>query len=198
MKIRYIAAILLLHTPIITVAEPICHIEDVNYIDLPNLIEMADAIVILRIERNLSDTIMMVSFYSTHECYIYQTLKGDIPKGLRIKVRLYKLEGWFPDPYARFSKHLIFLVKKTNENEPTDYRMLTVCGAQTLLAPSDHEKMLEGNTIEEQVKSLIKDTIDYQTKEYQKRMKFLKSMLSQSEDAEQSPGSNSLEVESRE
>ncbi|UCE65070.1 MAG: hypothetical protein JSU85_09315 [Candidatus Zixiibacteriota bacterium] len=194
MKAGYFVVIVLLLTPIISVAEPICHIEDVNYIDLPNLIEKADAIVILRVERNLYDPIMMVTFYSTRECYIYQTLKGDIPKGSRIKVRLYNLEGRFPDPYARFSKHLIFLVKKADENEPTDYRMLTLCGAQTLLKPSGHEKMPKGDTIEEQVKNLIKDAIDYQTKEHQKRMKFLNSMIGQSGNSEQSSGSDSLEA----
>jgi hypothetical protein len=180
MKIRYVAATLLLLTSVIAFADPICSIENVNYIDLPNLIKMSDAIVILRVERNLSDTHIMSSFYSKYECYIYQTLKGDLPKNTRVKIQLYGIEGSLKYPYARGSIHLIFLVKKTDENEPTDYRMLTVCGAETLLRPSGHEKMPEGKTVEEQVKCLVRDAIDYQTEEYQKRMRFLNIMLGNS------------------
>lgn len=143
---------------------------------LAKLIDMADAIVILRIDRHLSgfgsDT-----FYSTHECFIYQSIKGDIPKGTRIKLQLMDTEGSFATPYAWGSTHLMFLIKKAAEDEPTEYRTLTVNGAQVLLSPLGHEKPPEGKTIEEKVKNLIKDAILYQAKEHEKKQKFLKAMI---------------------
>ena len=67
--------------------------------ELKKLIAMADAIVVLRIDRHLSD-FNSPTFYSTHECYIYQTFKGDIPKNSRINLRLMNTEGSFATPYA--------------------------------------------------------------------------------------------------
>jgi len=178
MERRCFAAIILLvvFAPLTTNSVPIGY-----YPGLKKLIDSADAIVILRIDRHLTG-FGSPTFYSTHECYIYQTIKGDIPKNTRIKVQLMNTEGSFATPYAHWSTHLMFLMKKANEDEPTDYRTITFKGAQTLLSPLGHEKAPEGKTIEQKVKNLIKDAIVYQTKEYEKRQKFLKTMLGQGGD----------------
>ena len=146
------------------------------YPGLKKLIDSADAIVILRIDRHLSG-FGSPTFYSTHECYIYQTIKGDIPKNTRINLRLMNTEASFTTPYAQGSTHLMFLMKKATEDEPTDYRTLTFKGAQIRLSPLGHEKPLEGETIERKIKNLIKDTIAYNAKEHEKKQKFLKGLL---------------------
>jgi len=143
---------------------------------------MADAIVILRIDRHLSD-FGSPTFCSTHECYIYQTLKGGIPNNARINLQLMNTEGSFATPYAHGSTHLMFLMKKASEDEPTDYRTVTVNGAQVPLSPLGHEKAPAGKTIEDKVKRLIEDAIAYQAKEHEKRQKFLKAMLGREENA---------------
>ena len=143
---------------------------------LAKLIDMSDAIVILRIDRHLSG-FGSPTFYSTHECFIYQTIKGCILKNTRIKLQLMNTEGSFATPYAWGSTHLMFLMKKATEDEPTEYRTVTVNGAQILLSPLGHEKSPEGKTIEEKVKNLIKDAILYQAKEHEKKQKFLKAMI---------------------
>ncbi len=150
---------------------------------LKKLIDTADAIVVLRIDRHLSD-FGSPTLYSTHECYIYQTLKGDIPTNARINLQLMNTEGSFATPYAQGSTHLMFLMKKAREDEPTEYRTLTFKGAQTLLSPLGQEKVPEGKTIEDKVKKLIKNAIAYQAKEHEKRQAFLKSLLSEKEAAE--------------
>jgi len=155
------------------------------YPGLKKLIDSADAIVILRIDRHLSG-FGSATHYSTHECFIYQTIKGDIPKNTRIKLQLMNTEGSFATPYAWGSTHLMFLMKKAAEDEPTDYRTLTFKGAQILLSPLGHEKTPEGKTIEQKVKKLIKNAIAYQAEEHQKRQKFLKTMLGQREDRKSS------------
>lgn len=154
-----------------------------NYPGLKKLIHAADAIVVLRIDRHLSG-FGSPTFYSTHECYIYQTLKGDIPKNARIKLRLMNTDGSFATPYAHGSTHLMFLMKRATKDEPTEYRTMTFKGAQVLLSPLGHEKAPEGRTLEDKVRKLIKDAIAYQAREHEKRQKFLKAMVAQEGTAE--------------
>jgi len=153
------------------------------YPGLQELIDRADAIVILRIDRHLTD-FRSPTFYSTHECYIYQTIKGNIPKNTRINLQLMNTEASFVTPYAHGSTHLIFLMKKATEDEPTEYRTLTFKGAQILLSPLGQEKAPEGKTIEQKIKKLIRDSIAYQAKEHEKKQMFLKAMLAQQKAAE--------------
>ncbi len=176
-KIFIVASVIILFIPQINLADPICSMEPNQFIGWPKLIEMADAIVILRIEQNLSDSRSRNTFYSEHECFIYQTLKGDLKKNSRVRLMLYDLEGSFTEPYSTLSNHLVFLVKKEQDDESTDYRMLTLCGAQTLLSPFGLEKMPEGQTLEEIIKNLIQSSIDYQDKKHKKLMNFLNSIM---------------------
>jgi hypothetical protein len=74
----------------------------------------------------------------------------------------------------------------TSKDEPTEYRTVTVNGAQILLSPLGHEKAPQGRTIEDKVRKLINDAIVYQTEEHQKKMNFLRAMLDQQGTAEQS------------
>lgn len=146
------------------------------YPGLKKLIEQADAIVILRVDRQLTD-FGSPTHYSMHECYIYQTLKGDIPKNTRINLQLMDTKGSFVTPYAWLSTHLMFLMKKQTDDEPTEYRTLTFKGAHVQLSPFGHENPPKGKTIEEKIKGLIKDAIAYWAKEHEKNQKFLKAML---------------------
>ncbi len=147
-----------------------------DYPGLEKLIDTADAIVILRIDRHLTD-FGSPTGYSTHECYIYQSLKGDIPKSSRINLQLMDTEGSFATPYAYGTTHLMFLMKKIDKNEPTDYRTLTYKGSQVLLSPLGQGKTPEGKTVEEKVRNVIRDAIVYQAQEHEKKRKFLQTML---------------------
>lgn len=145
---------------------------------LGRLAERSDAIVALRIDRHI-DIRPSATLYSTHECYIYQTLKGDIPKGKRIALRLMDTRTSFVTPFAFLSTHLMFLTRKRTEDEPTEYRTIEFQGANTRLSPFGHEKMPEGKTLEEKVKFLIKRSLEYWDNQHRKEQEFLKSMLGQ-------------------
>jgi len=146
---------------------------------LAKLIDTADAIVILRIDRHLSD-FGSPTLYSTHECYIYQTLKGDIPQNTRINLQLMDTNTDFETPYSHGSTHLMFLMKKADDNEPTDYRTITFKGAQVLLSPLGNETMPEGDTLEEKIRNVIKGAIAYENQQHEKKQAFLKKMLDES------------------
>ena len=84
-----------------------------NFPGLSELIEKADAIVILRIDETLQPTEASTG-YGTHRCFIYQTLKGNIRTSERITLQLMDTggeRGAAHEPYSRFSTHLVFLTK---------------------------------------------------------------------------------------
>ena len=143
---------------------------------IDKLIRKSDAVVILRIDHHI-DTRPNPTLYTTHECYIYQTLKGGIPAGKRIRLRLMDTRTSFVTPYAHSSTHLMFLTKKRTPNEPTEFRTIEFKGANIRLSPLGHEKMPKGKTIEDKVKGLIKDALEYRRKQYKKEREFLESLL---------------------
>lgn len=143
---------------------------------LEELIKKADAIVILRIDRHITD-FNSPTLYSTHDCYIYQTLKGTIPTNTVIRLQLMDTRTSFVQPYGIRSTHLMFLTKKRIETEPTDYRTLEIHGANVTLTPFGHENMPEGETTTEQIRSLLARTVEYNEKEARKEQDFLNMMI---------------------
>ncbi len=143
---------------------------------LDELIKKADAIVILRVDRNVTD-FGSPTLYSTHDCYIYQTLKGKIPTNKIIRLQLMDTRTSLVTPYTIYSTHLMFLTKKRTVDEPTDYRTIEFRGANIRLSPFGHERMPEGKTTRDRIKSLLKKTVEYNKKEYEKERKFLNRMI---------------------
>ncbi len=187
--ITYILLVLLLHQ--LGWTREICTAENASYIDLTKLINQADAIVILQVDQNLSD-FGGISGFSLHECTIRQTIKGNILYNTQIKAHLYDLKGAISNPYTCGSTHLIFLKQITNKNKDTEYRMLTVCGAQTILSNWNYNKELDDETIEERVKTLILNEITFRTKEHDRRINILKNMLEGINNNEIKSGNNLL------
>ena len=143
---------------------------------LDELIEKADAIVILRVDRHVTD-FGSPTLYSTHDCYIYQTLKGDIPANQSIRIQLMDTRTAFVPPYAINSTHLMFLTKKRTPNEPTDYRTIEFRGANVRLSPFGHENMPAGKTTAERITSLLKGAVQYNKKQHEKEEAFLKQAI---------------------
>lgn len=143
---------------------------------LDKLINKADAIVILRVDRHVTD-FGSPTLYSTHDCYIYQTLKGDIPTNKTIRLQLMDTRTSFVTPYAIHSTHLMFLTKKRTPDEPTDYRTIEIRGANIHLTPFGHEKIPAGKTTKDQIISLLKRTVEYNKKQHDKEQAFLKQMI---------------------
>jgi hypothetical protein len=143
---------------------------------LDELVEKVDAIVILRVDKHVSD-FGSPTHYSTHDCYVYQTLKGDIPANKTIRLQLMDTRTSFVTSYAIYSTHLMFLTKKRTLDEPTDYRTIEFRGANIRLSPFGHEKMPDGKTTKEKIRSLLKRTIEYNKIQYDKEQAFLNQMI---------------------
>lgn len=149
----------------------------IDFPGLGKLIQKADAIVILRIEQNLKPDHAIVSSYSTYDCYVYQTLKGEIPANDRIRMGLMDTRSAFVSPLSDGSTHLMFLTKKRAPNEPTDYRTIEYQGANVLLSPFGHENMPAGKTTAERIRSLLKSSIEYNKTQHQQEEDFLKRAI---------------------
>jgi hypothetical protein len=143
---------------------------------LDELIDKADAIVILRIDKS-HDDFGSSTLYSTHDCYICQTLKGDIPAKSRMPLRLMDTRTSFVNPFAHSSTHLMFLTKKRSQNEPTEYRTIEFRGANVRLSPFGHEERPQGKTIKEQIVALLKSAAEYERKQHEKQQAFLDRMI---------------------
>ena len=142
---------------------------------LEQLIRKSDAIVILRVDRKVTD--IDDNLYSTHDCYIYQTLRGDIPTNTTVRIQLMDTRSSFATPFATHSTHLVFLTKKRSNNEPTDYRTLEIIGANIALAPFGQEKLPEGKTTEDQIRTLLEQTVKYNATAFHKEQEFLSNII---------------------
>ena len=143
---------------------------------LEPLIEEADAIVILRVDQNLSD-FNSPTLYSTHDCYIYQTLKGDIPPNTTVRFQLMDTRHASATPYSIRSTHLMFLTKKRGEYEPTDYRTLQIHGANITLPSSGHEVRPEGKAVADQIRTILVNAVSRNAASFQKEQDFLNMMM---------------------
>jgi hypothetical protein len=149
---------------------------------LKKLIEESDAIVILRVDRHVNTDSFEPSPiigvpYTTHDCYIYQTLKGDLLSGKNVRLRLMDTRVSFVTPYAVHSTHLMFLTKKRSPDEPTDYRTIEFEGANILLSPLGHEKTPEGKTLVEKIKNVVRSSLSYSQKQQREERRFLTRIL---------------------
>lgn len=164
----------------VVLSSAVCHGVLIGFFPgLDKLIERADAIVILRIDRSFSDG-MSPTLYGTYECCIYQTLKGEIPAKQRIRLQLMDARTSFVSPFALWSTHLVFLTKKRTPDEPTEYRSLEIQGANVLISPFGNEKMPEGKTVKEKIQALLTRTLEYNKKQYENEQTFLQKMLEES------------------
>lgn len=142
---------------------------------LDELIEEADAIVILKIHKDVADYRRSTP-YSTHDCVILQTLKGDIPTNKTIRLDLWDTRSFYSS-FARSSRYLMFLRKLQSPQTQTDYRTISRGGSSIRLPLTGHEKMPAGKTTKDQIKSLLKRAIKYNKRQHAREQAFLKRMI---------------------
>ena len=143
---------------------------------LSKLVSEADAIIILRVDKSDGDFGGM-DLYSTHDCYVYQTLKGDVPTNKVIRLKLMDARSSIVSPFAHHSTMLAFLTKKRTPNEPTDYRSLEIKGATIRLPPTGQETAPKGDTIIDKVRWVLQRAIEFNAKEHEKEKVFLQQMV---------------------
>jgi hypothetical protein len=143
---------------------------------LDELIKKADAIVILRVDHHV-DAQSNPTLYTTHDCYVYQTLKGNIPTNRTVRLQLMDTRTSFATPFALHSTHLMYLTKKRSPDEPTEFRTIEFRGANVRLPPTGHESAPVGKTIADQIRSVLRRAAEQNKKDHDKRQSFLTQMI---------------------
>ena len=144
---------------------------------LEKLIEMSDAIVILRIGAEVHSPGSLDLAYTTHECYIFYTLKGAIPENQTIPLWLVDTTDASPSPLSVYSSHLMFLVKEEIPAGVAQYRTINYRGASVRLPPTGHEKRPEGDTIADQVRSVVRSAAEYEGQQCKQKQDLLSRMI---------------------
>ena len=152
---------------------PVAPVAIGDFPGLDQLIAKSDAIVILRVDQHVGDVFPNPTFYTTHECYVYQTLKGRIPANKKIRLRLMDTRTGSATPFSIFSTHLMFLTKKREASEPTEYRTIEFIGANIRVPDLDNEKAPIGDNAAGQIRSLLSRT----QKHNQKKLEAEKALL---------------------
>ncbi|HEX8746524.1 MAG TPA: hypothetical protein VF717_04935 [Pyrinomonadaceae bacterium] len=135
-----------------------------NFDGLDNLIARSDAILITRIEENVEAGISF-GFPTTQLCRVFKTLKGDIPDGSRIPLRLRDTTDYsVPEKFRVLSVHVVFLIKQPPDKDGIEYHSVPYEGANIEISPLFNEKVLKGNSIKENIKLLVQGYIEYRNK----------------------------------
>jgi hypothetical protein len=144
-----------------------------DFKSLDDLIGMADAIVVVRIDKNI-DPSLGPDLGTTHECYIYATLKGDIKPADRVPMRLMDTSE-SGSPYGVGSTHLLFLKKDAGGR--WSYRSLQVQGANLPTSPLFRDATIKGLAVKDAVKALIREYGEYRDKKLRKEKELLDKVL---------------------
>lgn len=134
---------------------------------LDKAIEQADTIAIIRIDEHIQPAADS-NLITRHQCFVYQTLKGDLKPGQRLPLDLLDTRTSFVSPFPLRSSHLVFLSKSG-----TGYRNLHFEGSIFRLSPFGNEKLPAGDTTQAKIKVLVERSIAYWNKEWKKEQEFL-------------------------
>jgi hypothetical protein len=145
-----------------------------DFKSLDHLIDNADAIAVVRIEKNI-DPNMGPDLGTTHECYIYATLKGDPKPADRVPMRLMDTRGSFVSPYGIGSTHLLFLKKDAGGR--WSYRSLQVQGSNLPTAPEFRDATIKGLAVKDAVKALVREYSEYRDRKLRKEKELLDKVL---------------------
>jgi hypothetical protein len=144
-----------------------------DFKSLDDLIDNSDAIAVVRIDRNI-DPNLGPDLGTTHECYIYATLKGDLKPADRVPMRLLD-NGGLAGHYGVGSTHLLFL--KKDKGGRWSYRSLQVQGSNLPTAPEFRDATIKGLAVKDAVKALVREYGEYRDRKLRKEKELLDKVL---------------------
>lgn len=144
---------------------------------LESLIDESDAIIVLRVDRHVDFSSMGDAYYSTHDCYVYQTLKGDIPANRTVRLRLMDTTGSFANPFALHSSHLVFLARSESQEAPAGFAAINVRGANIRLPAMDLVRTPVGATVGAKIEWLLRRALQQNEKDFERERGFLNQIV---------------------
>lgn len=145
---------------------------------LQEMIDRSDAVVILRVDEDLDISGQSFGGHTLHRCLIYQTLKGDLAPTSFMPVLLYKpRSGVFVSSFPRFSNFLVFLRKIPDGEAKSKYASLEIKGSMFRLSPFGNERIPEGDTVGDKIRSVLVDSLAYWAEWERKEREFVERAM---------------------
>jgi hypothetical protein len=144
-----------------------------NFPGLPQLVDKADAIVVLRVDDELGPPLPFADGRRV-SCYVYQVLKGNIMPGTTTPMLLINMRPGLVTPFARGSTHLMFLTKSDGD---TPYQTLMYDGANIAVSPLGQEKPPQGRSVVDKVRAVIEASIQYRKQSTAEEIDYLNKLI---------------------
>lgn len=137
---------------------------------LEALSKQADVIAMVRVDSGFDRS--SANGWERRDCFVYQTLKGDLKANQRIPILLNDLSCFgsrFSDEsLAPMSSHLVFLRYSKEPANGANYLSIVCPGADLPLAPSNNETKPEGATLKAQIQTLVRRYRAYRDEQMKK------------------------------
>ncbi|MFL5340109.1 MAG: hypothetical protein ACJ8F7_08150 [Gemmataceae bacterium] len=147
-----------------------------NFKSLDDLIDKSDAVLVVRIDRT-TQPVVGPDLYTTHECFVYATLKGKAEVGQRVSLQLLNAGRFDESRFGVGSTYIVFLRSGAAGTGGPTYWSIQVEGATIPVAPDFREKTVKGKTAKEAVKALVREYIEYRDRKTQKQNEFFEKLL---------------------
>lgn len=144
---------------------------------IDGFVETADAVVVATILRHIpSPGIRINDFSEFYECYINQTLKGDLQPRSKAVLRLENFSSEFSNPLGLYTVAILFLSKHGKDKHGSEYSSPHVEGATIVISP-DYGTVSQAGTPKARIKALIRQYRQYRAKQIRGEEKFLQQVL---------------------
>lgn len=153
------------------------------YPGLDKLVETADTIAIIRVEDAPSGG--MTDGWTLRNCYVYQTLKGDLKTTNygRVKIMLNEFmsvkSNFGGEGLAPMTSHLVFLSSSKASVNGANHTIVTYEGADLPLSPLGNEKKPQGKTLKAQIQTLIRRYKTYRDEQIKRENELLDKSLAE-------------------
>lgn len=142
------------------------------------LVETADAVVVASILQHIpSPGIRINDISEFYECYINQTLKGDLQPRSKVVLRLENFSSEFSNPLSPTTVAILFLSMHGKDKQGSEYSSPRVEGATIVIAPAGSESVSQAGTPKVRIKALIQQYRQYRAKQIRGEEKFLQQVL---------------------
>jgi hypothetical protein len=144
------------------------------------LLKTADAVVVATIRQHIpSQTIRINDFSEFYECYINQTLKGNLQPRSQVVLRV---ENASDDlsllrPLGQSTVVILFLKKHGKDKHGNEYSSLPIIGATIEIAPFGSEAVPQTGTPKARIKALIQHYRQYRARQVKHEEKLLQRVL---------------------
>lgn len=149
------------------------------YSGLNALIKEADAIAIIRVENSPEG---WPDGWIRPQCYVYQTLKGNLKANTRVPISLNQFVGTrsdFGESLAPKSTHLVFLEHSKAPINGANYSILQMRGADLPVSPFGNETKPKGKTLKAQIQTLIRRYQNYRAAQTKREDAMLNKALAE-------------------